>query len=78
MATAKFLGSFCPLSLVPWVGRGTFAPLASKGGGQGPPGCNAKHEMLFCCALWGEEEEGGREGWGQTQGALADWLVPAN
>lgn len=60
LATDKFLGSLCPLSLVPWVGRGTFAPLASKGGGQGPPGCGAKHKMLFCCKPQGEEEEEGR------------------
>lgn len=74
----KFLGSFCLLSLVPWVGRGTFAPLASKGGGRGPPGSGAPHKMLFCCAPQGEEEEEGRAGWGWTQGALGDWLVPAN
>lgn len=81
MATDKFLGSLCPPSLVPWVGRGTFAPLASKGGGQGPPGCDAKHKMLFCCAPQGEEEEEveeGREGWGWTQGALGDWLILDN
>lgn len=74
----KFLGSFCPLSLIPWVGRGMFAPLASKGGGQDPPGCGAGHKMLFCCVPRGEEEEEGREGWGRTQGALGDWLVSAN
>lgn len=63
LAMDKFLGSFCLLFFISGVDRGTFAPLASKGG-EDPPSCGARHKVLFCCSPQGEEEEEGREGRG--------------